>query len=89
MKQENTCLLASQMQGLTCKGSNSLKSDYTEVVKRLQAVKGLQRLTVSNSDHVLAMALFNRKAIPQKAFIDAVHVALGKKRCALSCNMEL
>ena len=50
--------------------------DKTEVVKRLQAVTELPRLIVSNSDRILATELLNQKAIPQKAFIDAVHVAV-------------
>lgn len=53
--------------------------DGTEVAKRLQAVKELPRLIVSNSDRILAMELLNQKAIPQKAFIDAIHVAVAAR----------
>ena len=53
--------------------------DETKVVKRLQAVTELPRLIVSNSDRILATELLNQKAIPQKAFIDAVHVAVSAR----------
>lgn len=47
--------------------------------KRLQAVKGFPRLLVKKLDLDFAKELVNRKAMPEKAFIDAVHVAVAAR----------
>lgn len=53
--------------------------DKAEAAKRLQAVKGHPRLLVRRLDLDLAKQLVDNKAIPEKAFIDAVHVAVAAR----------
>ena len=53
--------------------------DKTQAVKRLQVVNGLSCLLVEELDRDLAKQLVNHKAIPEKAFIDAVHVAVAAR----------
>ena len=50
-----------------------------EAAKRLQVVKGLPRLLVRSLDLDLAKRLIDNKAIPEKAFIDAVHVSVAAR----------
>lgn len=50
-----------------------------QAAKRLQAVKGLSCLLVEALDRDLARQLVNHKAMPKKAFIDAVHVAVAAR----------
>lgn len=47
-----------------------------QVSKRVEAVKGLYRLIVQPLDLAFAKELVNQKALPKKALIDAVHVAV-------------
>ena len=51
----------------------------TQATKRLQAIKGVPRLLVKKADLDLAKGLINAKAMPEKAFIDAVHVAVAAR----------
>ena len=51
----------------------------TQASKRLQAIKGVPRLLVKKADLDLAKQLINAKAMPEKAFIDAVHVAVAAR----------
>ena len=53
--------------------------DKTQADKRLQVVNGLSCLLVEELDRDLAKQLVNHKAIPEKAFIDAVHVAVAAR----------
>ena len=50
-----------------------------QAAKRLQAVEGLSCLLVEELDLDLAKQLVNHKAMPEKAFIDAVHVAVATR----------
>ena len=50
-----------------------------QAAKRLKAIKGLPRLLVKKIDIDLAEQLINRKVMPEKAFIDAVHVAVAAR----------
>lgn len=47
-----------------------------QVRKRVEAVKGLPRVIVQPLDLAFAKELINQKALPKKALIDAVHVAV-------------
>ncbi len=51
----------------------------TQAAKRLQAIKGLPRLLVKKIDLDLAKRLITSKTMPEKAFIDAVHVAVAAR----------
>ena len=51
----------------------------TQAAKRLQAIKGVPRLLVKKADLDLAKRLINSKSMPEKAFIDAVHVAVAAR----------
>ena len=53
--------------------------DKTQADKRLQVVNGLSCLLVEELDRDLAKQLVDHKAIPEKAFIDAVHVAVAAR----------
>ena len=50
-----------------------------QAAKRLQAVNGIPCLIVEELDLDLAKQLVNHKAMPGKAFIDAVHVAVAAR----------
>ena len=47
-----------------------------QVRKRVEAVKGLPRVIVRPLDLAFAKELIDQKALPKKALIDAVHVAV-------------
>ena len=47
-----------------------------QVHKRVEAVKGLPRVIVRPLDLAFAQELIDQKALPKKALIDAVHVAV-------------
>ena len=47
-----------------------------QVAKRVEAVKELPRVIVQPLDLAFAKELINQKALPKKALIDAVHVAV-------------
>lgn len=47
-----------------------------QVAKRVEAVKGLPRVIVQPLDLAFAKELIDQKALPEKALIDAVHVAV-------------
>ena len=51
----------------------------TQAAKRLPAIKGLSRLLVKKIDIDLAKQLIKRKVMPEKAFIDAVHVVVAAR----------
>ena len=86
--------LIAERQKITCKFWNDnrfefILSDFVideiedgnkiQAAKRLQAVNGFPRLLVEELDRDLAMKLVNHKAMPKKAFIDAVHVAVAAR----------
>lgn len=55
------------------------EGNKVQAAKRLQAVKGFPRLRVKKLDLDFAKELVNRKAMPGKALIDAVHVAVAAR----------
>ena len=92
-EKSNTPIIA-ERQKITCKFWNDnrfefILSDFVideiedgnkaQAAKRLQAVNGLPRLLVEELDRALAKQLVNHNAIPEKAFIDAVHVAVAAR----------
>ena len=86
--------LIAERQKITCKFWNDnrfefILSDFVideieegnkvQAAKRLQAINGLPRLLVEELDRDLAKQLVNHNAVPEKAFIDAVHVAVAAR----------
>ena len=53
------------------------RGDASEIIKRMEVLTKLQTLTVTDEAEKLANRLLARHMLPQKAYLDALHIAVA------------
>jgi hypothetical protein len=64
------------------------QGDKTAVEERLRILEGISLLDVNDEALALAEAIISRRLMPQKAAVDAVHIAVATTNAMVFANVE-